>query len=68
MDCPEALHQLMLDCWQRERAHRPPFASIVRTLDSLINCPDTLRKVAPNRYGDGAGATGKESAVGTGKK
>ncbi|XP_043228941.1 ephrin type-B receptor 1-B-like [Amphibalanus amphitrite] len=49
MDCPEALHQLMLDCWQKERAHRPPFASIVRTLDSLINCPETLRKVAPNR-------------------
>ena len=49
MDCPEALHQLMLDCWQRERAHRPPFASIVRTLDSLISCPDTLRKVATNR-------------------
>ena len=22
MDCPEAIHQLMLDCWQKERAHR----------------------------------------------
>ena len=49
MDCPEAMHQLMLDCWQKERAHRPAFASTVKTLDSLINCPDTLRKVAPNR-------------------
>ncbi|XP_043192230.1 ephrin type-B receptor 1-B-like isoform X3 [Amphibalanus amphitrite] len=48
MDCPEAMHQLMLDCWQKERAHRPAFASTVKTLDSLINCPDTLRKVAPN--------------------
>ncbi|XP_037089699.1 ephrin type-A receptor 4-like [Pollicipes pollicipes] len=49
MDCPEALHQLMLDCWQRERAHRPPFVSIVHTLDGLISCPETLRKVAPSR-------------------
>ncbi len=32
MDCPEAIHQLMLDSWQRERAHRPTFASIVKTL------------------------------------
>jgi len=49
MDCPEAMHQLMLDCWQKERSHRPSFVSVVKTLDSLISCPDTLRKVAPNR-------------------
>ena len=34
MDCPEAIHQLMLDSWQRERGHRPTFASIVKTLVS----------------------------------
>ncbi|TNN01294.1 hypothetical protein fugu_010676 [Takifugu bimaculatus] len=28
MDCPVALHQLMLDCWQRERADRPKFGQI----------------------------------------
>ncbi|XP_037075029.1 ephrin type-B receptor 1-B-like isoform X2 [Pollicipes pollicipes] len=50
MDCPEAMHQLMLDCWQKERSHRPSFISIVKTLDNLISCPDTLRKVAPNRH------------------
>lgn len=49
MDCPEALHQLMLDCWQKERAHRPPFANIVKTLDKLICCPETLRKIASNQ-------------------
>ncbi|CAB0001646.1 unnamed protein product [Nesidiocoris tenuis] len=49
MDCPEAIYQLMLDCWQKERTHRPTFGSIVKTLDKLIRCPDTLRKVAQNR-------------------
>jgi hypothetical protein len=36
MDCPEAIHQLMLDCWQKERAHRPSFPAIVKTLDKLV--------------------------------
>lgn len=49
MDCPEAIYQLMLDCWQKERTHRPAFISIVKTLDKLIRCPDTLRKIAQNR-------------------
>ena len=46
MDCPEAIHQLMLDCWQKERGHRPTFSSIVKTLDKLICCPETLKKIA----------------------
>lgn len=50
MDCPEAIYQLMLDCWQKERTHRPTFASIVKTLDKLIRVPETLRKIAQNRY------------------
>ena len=49
MDCPEAIHQLMLDCWQKERAHRPAFTSIVKTLDKLICCPETLRKIASSQ-------------------
>ena len=49
MDCPEAIHQLMLDCWQKERAHRPTFSSIVKTLDKLICCPETLRKIAASQ-------------------
>nr|XP_018902671.1 PREDICTED: ephrin type-B receptor 1-B isoform X4 [Bemisia tabaci] len=49
MDCPEAIYQLMLDSWQKERTHRPTFSSIVKTLDKLIRCPDTLRKIAQNR-------------------
>lgn len=50
MDCPEAIYQLMLDCWQKERTHRPTFQSIVKTLDKLIRVPDTLRKIAQNRW------------------
>lgn len=42
MDCPEALYQLMLDCWQKQRTHRPSFASVVTTLDNLARQPQTL--------------------------
>ncbi|XP_044591136.1 ephrin type-B receptor 1-B isoform X6 [Cotesia glomerata] len=49
MDCPEAIYQLMLDCWQKERTHRPTFANLTQTLDKLIRSPDTLRKIAQNR-------------------
>uniref|UniRef100_A0A8C6UF60 receptor protein-tyrosine kinase n=1 Tax=Neogobius melanostomus TaxID=47308 RepID=A0A8C6UF60_9GOBI len=44
MDCPVALHQLMLDCWQRERADRPKFGQIVNMLDKLIRNPSTLKR------------------------
>uniref|UniRef100_A0A8C7M5Q9 receptor protein-tyrosine kinase n=1 Tax=Oncorhynchus mykiss TaxID=8022 RepID=A0A8C7M5Q9_ONCMY len=36
MDCPVCLHQLMLDCWQRDRIHRPSFTQILNILDKLI--------------------------------
>lgn len=50
MDCSEAVHQLMLDCWQKDRSHRPQFTTIVKTLDKLIRCPESLRKIAQNRH------------------
>lgn len=40
----------MLDCWQKDRAHRPAFATIVKTLDKLMQCPESLRKIAQNRH------------------
>uniref|UniRef100_A0A3Q2UN67 receptor protein-tyrosine kinase n=1 Tax=Fundulus heteroclitus TaxID=8078 RepID=A0A3Q2UN67_FUNHE len=43
MDCPVVLHQLMLDCWERERADRPSFSQILNMLDKLIRNPGTLR-------------------------
>lgn len=51
MGCPTALHQLMQDCWQKERSQRPCFPQIVSILDSLIRNPETLRVTATvNRY------------------
>lgn len=50
MDCAEAIHQLMLDCWQKDRSHRPQFSNIVKTLDKLLRCPESLRKIAQNRH------------------
>ncbi|KAK4809720.1 hypothetical protein QYF61_007088 [Mycteria americana] len=47
MDCPNALHQLMLDCWQKDRNHRPKFGQIVNTLDKMIRNPNSLKAMAP---------------------
>ncbi|XP_061592924.1 ephrin type-B receptor 2-like isoform X2 [Cololabis saira] len=47
MDCPSALHQLMLDCWQKERNNRPKFSQIVGTLDKMIRNPSTLKATTP---------------------
>ncbi|CAH1775983.1 unnamed protein product, partial [Owenia fusiformis] len=52
MDCPEATYQLMLDCWQKERSHRPKFAAIVKTLEKLIRAPELLRKIAKQKQPD----------------
>uniref|UniRef100_A0A8C9VYD9 receptor protein-tyrosine kinase n=1 Tax=Scleropages formosus TaxID=113540 RepID=A0A8C9VYD9_SCLFO len=44
MDCPVALHQLMLDCWQKDRGERPKFSQIVNMLDKLIRNPNSLKR------------------------
>ncbi|XP_042178082.1 ephrin type-B receptor 1-like [Oncorhynchus tshawytscha] len=46
MDCPTALHQLMLDCWQKDRNARPKFLDIVNTLDKMMRNPTSLKAVA----------------------
>uniref|UniRef100_G1NZF7 Ephrin type-A receptor 8 n=1 Tax=Myotis lucifugus TaxID=59463 RepID=G1NZF7_MYOLU len=46
MGCPRALHQLMLDCWHKDRAQRPRFSQIVSILDALIRNPESLRTTA----------------------
>ncbi|KAJ8286360.1 hypothetical protein GJAV_G00037770 [Gymnothorax javanicus] len=43
MDCPAALYQLMMDCWQKERNNRPKFEEIVCLLDKLIRNPSSLK-------------------------
>ncbi|KAK7913425.1 hypothetical protein WMY93_013636 [Mugilogobius chulae] len=47
MDCPSALHQLMLDCWQKDRNNRPKYSQIVNNLDKMIRNPNTLKAVTP---------------------
>ncbi|XP_039967982.1 ephrin type-B receptor 1-B isoform X1 [Bactrocera tryoni] len=54
MDCPEALYQLMLDCWQKQRTHRPTFSSIVSTLDNLARQPQALLTTRNSPENDGS--------------
>ncbi|XP_070560488.1 ephrin type-B receptor 1-B-like [Ptychodera flava] len=49
MDCPQALHQMMLDCWQKERINRPTFSNLVNMLDRLIRNPSTLKNIIKAR-------------------
>uniref|UniRef100_A0A8C5GPA2 receptor protein-tyrosine kinase n=1 Tax=Gouania willdenowi TaxID=441366 RepID=A0A8C5GPA2_GOUWI len=52
MDCPVVLHQLMLDCWQKDRNARPKFHDIVSMLDKMIRNPASL-KAGTNNIGLG---------------
>lgn len=47
-DCPASLHALMLDCWQKERSHRPRFSEVVSALDRLIRNPVSLKVTQPD--------------------
>lgn len=40
--CPEGVYQLMLDCWQRQKIHRPNFRTIEKILENFIKNPTTL--------------------------
>ena len=43
IDCPLVLHQLMLDCWQKDRNARPKFPDLVSMLDKMIRNPASLK-------------------------
>lgn len=43
MDCAPGLHQLMLDCWKKDRGERPKFDQIISILDKMIRNPNTLK-------------------------
>ncbi|XP_033097815.1 ephrin type-B receptor 1-B-like isoform X2 [Anneissia japonica] len=49
MECPQATYQLMLDCWQKDRLHRPTFGTLVSTLDRLARNPSILMNLAKIR-------------------
>ncbi|XP_072100877.1 ephrin type-A receptor 2 [Mobula birostris] len=46
MECPSAIYQLMMQCWQQERTKRPKFCDIVNILDKLIRSPESLKSIA----------------------
>ncbi|XP_068097728.1 ephrin type-A receptor 2 [Hyperolius riggenbachi] len=46
MECPSAIYQLMMQCWQQERNRRPKFTDIVSILDKLTRAPDSLKTLA----------------------
>uniref|UniRef100_A0A3B4U4A0 Ephrin type-B receptor 3 n=1 Tax=Seriola dumerili TaxID=41447 RepID=A0A3B4U4A0_SERDU len=52
MDCPMVLHQLMLECWMKERNLRPKFSRIVSTLDKLLRNAASLKVVTSTNSGD----------------
>ncbi|CAN9503156.1 unnamed protein product [Ophioblennius macclurei] len=52
MDCPMVLHQLMLECWMKERNLRPKFTRIVSTLDKLLRNAASLKVVTSTYSGD----------------
>ncbi|XP_042194398.1 ephrin type-A receptor 7 [Callorhinchus milii] len=43
MNCPSRLHQLMLECWQKERTDRPKFAQILSILNKMGRNPENLK-------------------------
>lgn len=44
--CPRVVHDLMLTCWNRERAKRPLFSSIRNTLIAWLRDPKSLADIA----------------------
>ncbi|XP_074850000.1 ephrin type-A receptor 5 isoform X4 [Carettochelys insculpta] len=65
MDCPAALYQLMLDCWQKDRNSRPKFDEIVSMLDKLIRNPSSLKTLV-NASSRVSNLLGEHSPLGSG--
>ncbi|XP_060748151.1 ephrin type-A receptor 7-like isoform X1 [Tachysurus vachellii] len=42
LNCPSSLHQLMLDCWQKDRTERPSFSQIHSALSKTMRSPDNI--------------------------
>uniref|UniRef100_A0A4W6CU21 receptor protein-tyrosine kinase n=1 Tax=Lates calcarifer TaxID=8187 RepID=A0A4W6CU21_LATCA len=57
MDCPSAIYQLMLQCWQHDRSKRPRFSDIVNILDKLLRNPESLKSICPSACRAPAAAT-----------
>ncbi|XP_075293911.1 ephrin type-A receptor 10 [Opisthocomus hoazin] len=42
VNCQPPLHQLMLDCWQKDRSQRPKFSHIHNILSKMVQSPEAL--------------------------
>ena len=42
-DCPQVVHDLMLQCWRKSRNERPNFAAIYTQVDKWIRLPGILK-------------------------
>uniref|UniRef100_A0A8C1GDK7 receptor protein-tyrosine kinase n=1 Tax=Cyprinus carpio TaxID=7962 RepID=A0A8C1GDK7_CYPCA len=65
VNCPPSLHQLMLDCWQKERTERPTFTQIhsalsktMRNRNLFLSVGEWLEAVDMGRYKDNFTAAG----------
>ena len=47
-NCPEAVHGLMLKCWEKEHIRRPRFKDILATMDQWIESPKNVDKLEIN--------------------
>ena len=43
-NCPQAVHELMVKCWDKERSLRPRFKDILVTIDEWIKSPECLHR------------------------
>ncbi|XP_058853476.1 ephrin type-A receptor 7-like isoform X1 [Acipenser ruthenus] len=43
MNCLTPLHQLMLDCWQKDQNERPKFAQIHSILNKMVRNPESIK-------------------------
>ncbi|XP_028393819.1 ephrin type-A receptor 4a-like [Dendronephthya gigantea] len=46
VNCPQAVHGLMLKCWEKERSLRPRFRNILVTINEWIETPEVLHQPA----------------------
>ncbi|XP_047137660.1 ephrin type-A receptor 3-like isoform X1 [Hydra vulgaris] len=47
MGCPRVVHDLMLNCWEKERSKRPLFSVIRDRIDDWLQIPELLDELGP---------------------
>ncbi|XP_066916418.1 ephrin type-B receptor 1-B-like [Clytia hemisphaerica] len=46
MECPKGIHDLMLQCWHKDRLKRPRFSNILQKVEEWLKNPDRLTDIA----------------------